>query len=57
MPSSLRQISPEKEAGMIHLSVPLHFPLILLFISRLKSYWQLIVHLTRALLQQAVAPS
>lgn len=38
MPSSLRQISPEKEAGMIRLSVPLRFPLILFFISRLKSY-------------------
>lgn len=51
MPSSLRQISPEKEAGMIRLSVPLRFPLVLLFISHLKSYWQLIMHLARALLQ------
>lgn len=57
MPSSLRQISLEKEAGMIHLSVLLCSPLILLFISCLKSYWQLLVLLARALWQQAVVPS
>lgn len=50
MPSSLGQISLEKGAGMSDLSELLRSPLILSFLSPLKSYWQLSVRLARDLL-------